>query len=107
MRDFLIGFTKLITEFEAFMREFKATFCETFGETQFNKGVAIQSKARRSLKTVRTENYESFKKIHNQLKPLHGHPNNKHLLKEIDDKMQEELRLLSTKTSEEVAPLKV
>lgn len=62
---------------------------------------------RHVIKCVKRDNHDSFKKFHKQLKPLHGHPNNKHLLDEIDGGMNEMLENLFAKISIELEPLKV
>lgn len=89
------------------MRKFKETFCDTFVQTQFNNGIQLQSNAKRLIRGIRENNYKTFKKLHDQLKPLHGHPSNKHLLNEIDVKMGDELDALRTKIKEVTEPLKV
>lgn len=41
------------------------------------------------IEILKNNNYTTFKSLHNQLKPLHGHPNNKHLLVDLETKMSE------------------
>lgn len=104
---FISGFCELTTEFQVFMIKYKDIFYEAFNKIQYENAMKLQNKIRRFIKSLKESNYASFKKVHNQLKPLHGHPKNKHLLSEIEESMKTELKLLSDNISIGLIPLKV
>lgn len=94
-------------EFEGFLKKYKKLFIEIYNKKETTKSVKLQKDIREKIKEFKQNNYKEFKKIHNQLKPLHGHPNNKELLSEIKNNMDEKLSNLKENIANAFTPLRV
>lgn len=72
-----------------FMLDYNETFKKSYTRIERCKIKKYNSMIRNEIKTLKRNSFASFKSLHNQLKPLHGHPNNKHLLADLETQMSE------------------
>lgn len=86
---------------------FKKQFYDIINNSENRKANDLQKTIRKTVQQIKKTNYVSFKKMHNQLKPLHGHPNNKKQLHEINAKMLDALENLKNEFHDNILALKV
>lgn len=105
--DSASDFTNFLDNFLSFKRQyllaFENKFCNTSDEYYANIYKDIMNK----LQEEREDLESTFKKMHSKLKTLHGHPNNKHLLKQLEQEFQKLIKTTEAKLKASLIPYKV